>query len=54
MLKIILLSLFTTPFINYLINLYQPYFIIADVPLILLGPALSVGAIIAYYGEKNI
>ncbi len=50
--RIMLLSLITTPFVNYLINLYQPYFLMANVSGVWLGIAFSIGSAIALLGER--
>ena len=43
-LSLVLLSLFTVPFRNYLINLYPNRFLNADVPSIWLGIGLAIGS----------
>lgn len=59
--KIIILSLLATPFVNYLLNFYPPYFVQAKVPGVWFGIALSVAALLgvltskyAYLLEKNL
>jgi MFS family permease len=42
--RILLLSVLATPFINYLLNFYQPYFVQAHIPGIWLGIALSLAS----------
>ena len=44
--RIVLLSILATPFLNYLLNLYQPYFLQSQVPGIWLGLALSVASLL--------
>jgi hypothetical protein len=50
--RILLLSLLATPFINYLLNFYQPYFIQAHVPGIWLGIALSLASFLGVLTSK--
>lgn len=50
--KIVLLSLFATPFANYLGTFYQPYFVQAHVPGFLFGVALSVAALLGIFASK--
>ena len=42
--RILLLSVLATPFVNYLLTLYQPYFVKANVPGVWFGIALSVAS----------
>ena len=44
--RIMLLSILATPFLNYLLNLYQPYFLQSQVPGIWLGLALSAASLL--------
>jgi MFS family permease len=50
--RIVLLSLLATPFVNYLTNFYQPYFLQSHVPTIWLGLALSLASLLAFLGSK--
>jgi MFS family permease len=50
--RIVLLSTFTNPLIQYLFILYQPYFVKSRVPLVLFGLALSTGAVFSLLGNK--
>jgi MFS family permease len=59
--RLVLLSLATVPFRDYLLNLYQPYFVGAGVPSVWLGLALAlasglsvVGARYAYWLEARL
>ena len=47
-----LLSLATIPFRDYLLNLYQPYFVEAGVPSIWLGLALALASGISIFGAR--
>lgn len=51
---ILLLAIFTSSFSNTLFGLYQPYFAQNNVPAIWMGWALSLGALLAFYIQKNI
>lgn len=51
--RIILLFLLATPFINYLLNFYQPYFVKANVSGIWFGIALSVASLLGIFTSKN-
>ncbi len=44
--RIVLLYLLATPFINYLLNFYQPYFLVANVPGVWFGIALSMASLL--------
>jgi hypothetical protein len=44
--RIILLFLLATPFVNYLLNFYQPYFVKAQVPGVWFGIALSLASLL--------
>ncbi len=46
--RIVLLMLLATPFGEYLVNLYQPYFLQAKVPSIWLGLAYTISSIILF------
>lgn len=50
--RLVLLSLFATPFANYLCNLYQPYFVKAQVPAFLFGISLSAAALLGILTSK--
>lgn len=50
--RLALLSIFTIPFANYLINLYQPRFVAAKVPAIWLGLALAIGSGLSIVGAR--
>lgn len=50
--KIIILSLLATPFVNYLLNFYPPYFVQAKVPGVWFGIALSVAALLGVLTSK--
>ena len=50
--RIILLGLFTTPFIGYLRNFQPPYFQVAHVAPVWLGFSLTIGGIIAVLASK--
>lgn len=50
--RIVLLSLLATPFVNYLTNFYQPYFLQSHVPTIWLGLSLSVASLLAFLASK--
>jgi MFS family permease len=50
--RIVLLSLLATPFVNYLTNFYQPYFLQSHVPTIWLGLALSLASLLALLASK--
>jgi MFS family permease len=50
--RIVLLSVFATPFINYLLNFYQPYFVQSHVPGIWLGIALALASFLGMFSSK--
>ena len=50
--RIILLSLLATPFVNYLMTFYQPYFVKAEVSGVWFGIALSVASFIGILASK--
>jgi len=50
--KIVLLSLFATPFVNYLLFLYPAYFVQANVPGVYFGFALSAASLMAMFASK--
>ena len=50
--RLVLLSLATVPFINYLGSFYQPHFINAGVPPIWLGLALALACGISIFGAR--
>ncbi len=50
--RIILLSLLATPFVNYLMTFYQPYFVKAEVGGVWFGIALSVASLIGILASK--
>ena len=50
--RIILLSLLATPFVNYLLNFYQPYFVTANVPGVWFGIALSLASFLGMMTSK--
>ena len=50
--RLMLLSLATIPFRDYLLNLYQPYFVEAGVPPIWLGLALALASGISIFGAR--
>jgi MFS family permease len=50
--RLILLSILATPFINYLLNFYQPYFLEANVPIIWLGISLSIASLLGFFASK--
>jgi MFS family permease len=50
--RIILLFLLATPFINYLLNFYQPYFVKAQVPGVWFGIALSLASLVGVLSSK--
>jgi len=50
---LVLLSLATTPFRDYLLNLYQPHFVAAGVPPIWLGLALALASGISIFGARH-
>ncbi len=49
---IVLLSLLATPFVNYLTNFYQPYFLQSHVPTIWLGLSLSFASLLGFLASK--
>jgi len=50
--RIILLSVLATPFLNYLLNFYQPYLLNVNVPSIWLGLSLSIASLIGFLASK--
>jgi MFS family permease len=50
--RIILLSLLATPFINYLLNFYPPYFVEAKVNGFLFGIALALASLLGVFTSK--
>lgn len=50
--RIILLFLLATPFINYLLNFYQPYFVKAQVEGVWFGIALSLASLLGVLSSK--
>ena len=50
--KIVLLSIFATPFANYLATFYQPYFVKSGVPIYLFGIALSAASLLGIFTTK--
>lgn len=50
--RIILLSILATPFVNYLLNFYQPYFLMSDVPAVWLGLALSIASLMGFLAVR--
>ncbi len=50
--RIIILSLLTTPFINYLLNFYPPYFVQAHVSGYLFGITLALGSLAGVFTSK--
>ena len=50
--RIVILSLLATPFVNYLMTFYQPYFVEAEVDGVWFGIALSVASLIGILTSK--
>ncbi|MFC1528576.1 MFS transporter [Candidatus Latescibacterota bacterium] len=50
--RIIILSLLATPFINYLLNFYQPYFVTAGVQGFWFGIALAIASLLGVITSK--
>lgn len=50
--RIILLSLLATPFINYLLNFYPPYFVKANVKGFLFGVTLAIASLLGALASK--
>ncbi len=50
--RIIILSILATPFINYLLNFYQPYLLEAEVPGVWLGISLAIASLIGFFASK--
>jgi MFS family permease len=50
--RILLLSLLTTPFINYLLNFYPPYFVQAKVSGYLFGIALAAASLLGVFTSR--
>ena len=50
--KIVLLALFSTPFINYLMNLYSPHFQQIGVSGSWFGPALAIASLLGFFASK--
>jgi Na+/melibiose symporter-like transporter len=50
--RIIVLSLLATPFINYLLNFYPPYFVKANVSGYLFGVTLAVASLLGIFTSK--
>jgi MFS family permease len=50
--RIMLLSILATPFINYLLNFYQPFLLNANVPSIWLGISLSIASLLGFFASK--
>jgi hypothetical protein len=50
--RIILLFLLATPFLNYLLNFYQPYFVKAHVPGVWFGVALSLASLLGILSSR--
>ena len=51
--RIILLGIFSTPFVHFLLALEPPYLLGAGVPPALLGFALAAGGVLALWASKN-
>jgi MFS family permease len=51
---LLLLSVLTIAFWDYLINLYQPYFQMINVPDSLLGPTLALASLTAFFAAQNV
>jgi MFS family permease len=50
--KIVVLALFSTPFINYLINLYSPHFQQIGVSGAWFGPTLAIASLLGFFASK--
>lgn len=50
--RIILLSLLATPFINYLLNFYPPYFVKANVSGYFFGITLAIASLLGFFTSK--
>jgi MFS family permease len=50
--RILLLYLLATPFVNYLLNFYQPYFILSNVPGVWFGIALSAASLLGVFTSR--
>jgi MFS family permease len=50
--RIILLSLLATPFINYLLNFYPPYFVKANVNGYFFGVTLAIASLLGFFTSK--
>ncbi|MBN2180761.1 MAG: MFS transporter [Sedimentisphaerales bacterium] len=50
--RIILLSLLATPFINYLLNFYPPYFVEAKVSGYFFGATLAIASLLGFFASK--
>lgn len=50
--RIILLSLLATPFINYLLNFYPPYFVEANVNGYFFGVTLAIASLLGFFTSK--
>ena len=50
--RIIMLSLLATPFINYLLNFYPPYFMQANVSGYFFGVTLAVASLLGFFASK--
>jgi hypothetical protein len=50
--RLVILALATVPFVDYLLNLYQPRFVDVGVPSIWLGLALAVGSAFSILGAR--
>ena len=50
--RILILSLLSTPFINYLLNFYPPYFVKANVSGVFFGAALAVASLLGVFTSK--
>ncbi|MDY7041244.1 MAG: MFS transporter [Chloroflexota bacterium] len=50
--RLVLLSLATIPFSDYLLNLYQPYFVAVGVPPVWLGLALALASGLSIFGAR--
>ena len=50
--RIILLSILATPFINYLLNFYQPFLLNVNVQGVWLGISLSIASLLGFFASK--
>jgi MFS family permease len=50
--RIIMLSLLATPFINYLLNFYPPYFVKANVSGYFFGVTLAIASLLGFFTSK--